>query len=517
MTDLPEVIQAMMDPQAYPEPIREVEVVQTQMSFVFMTKKYAYKVKKAVDLGYLDYTTLSKRQFYCNREVELNRRLCPEVYLGVVPITRFRGKFYLEGKDRPVEYAVKMLRLPKFEMMDFLLEHDRVTPEMVSAVAEKIATFHGTALTNDTISAFGELENIRRNNDENFEQTEKYIGSVITRSKFQALRDFTTGLLDKHEALFHRRVRDGRIRDCHGDLHAAHVCFADHICIYDCIEFNDRFRYGDVAAEVAFLAMDLDHYGHADLSHRFVDAYVARTGDEELKTLLGFYKCYRAYVRAKVSCFKSDDPYIGREEMMQSAEVARSYFDLAASYARKKPLLLVTTGLVGTGKSTLARALAQRLGMAVFSSDVIRKQLADVPAGEHRSEEFNRGIYSEAFSRRTYDKLFSGAAEVLREGGSVILDASFIRSEERRKAVQIARDLKADYYILQCVLDEDNIRERLEQRKKEVSASDGRWELLAPQKALYDPVTEVPGKRHLIIDTSVPLTEAVRQVMQRTG
>jgi uncharacterized protein len=242
MSDLPEPIQALLDPQVYPEPIREVEMLQTQMSFLFFTRKHVYKVKKAVDLGYLDYTTLSKRLFYCQREVELNRRLCPDAYLGVVPITRFRGKYYLEGKDRAVEYAVKMMRLPRFEMMDFLLEHHRLTPRMVARVAQKVADFHRDALTNDTIGAFGAPEMIARNNDENFTQTEKYIGDIIPAKQYQAIQSFTTGFIENNRSLFAERVESGRIRDCHGDLHAAHICFADDICIYDCIEFNDRFR-----------------------------------------------------------------------------------------------------------------------------------------------------------------------------------------------------------------------------------------------------------------------------------
>jgi len=517
MSDLPEVIQAMLDPGVYPEPILEVEMVQTQMSFVFLTKKHVYKVKKAVNLGYLDYTTLSKRQFYCQREIELNRRLCRGVYLGVVPITKYRGKYYVEGKDRPVEYAVKMRHLPKYEMMDFLLQHDRVTPEMVASVASIMAGFHKSALTNATISAFGSLDSIRENNDENFLQTEKYVGSTITRHKFEMLRDYTSRFIEEQGTLFQRRVSDGRIRDCHGDLHAAHICFAENICIYDCIEFNDRFRYCDVASEIAFLAMDLDHYGRADLSRQFVAAYVDGTGDEQVKDLLKFYKCYRAYVRGKVNSFKLDDPYLSREEKQREMVRAGSYFDLAASYLRRKPLLLITTGLVGTGKSTLARALAARLGLTHISSDVTRKQLANIPLTEKRPEGFDQGIYSTEFSRRTYDKMFAGAAEVLGEGGSVILDASFIQSAERVKAKELAKKMNAEFFILHCVLEEDIIKERLEQRAKAGSVSDGRWEILEPQKARFEPVTEVKDKRHIILDMCQPEGAVVEAVLQRTG
>lgn len=333
MPQLPELVQALLNPKAYPEtPPQGIELMQTQMSFVFLTDDYVYKVKKPVNLGYLDYTTLDKRQFYCQREVELNRRLCPEAYLGVVPITQNKGDISIEGQGKVIEYAVKMRRLPHQAMMDMLLANNQVSPQMVTSVAEKLVEFHLRVETNDNISAFGDLEAITKNTEENFSQTVEYIGRTISQAKYRRIKNYTDNFIDKNTPLFRERITDGRIRDCHGDLHAAHICFTNGICIYDCIEFNDRFRYCDVASEVAFLAMDLDHYGRADLSQSFVNAYVAQSQDEELLRLLDFYKCYRAYVRGKVESFKLDDPYISEEEKTRVLAVARSYFDLAESY-----------------------------------------------------------------------------------------------------------------------------------------------------------------------------------------
>ena len=332
MPPLPELAEALLDPEAYPDPPQTVELAQTQMSFVFMTGDYVYKVKKPVNLGYLDYTTLDKRQFYCQREIELNRRLCPDVYLGVVPITRHRGRISIDGQGRAIEYAVKMRRLPPEAMMDVLLIKNKLSPQMVAEVAEKLAEFHQKAETNAAISAFGDLDTITVNTEENFTQTEKYIGNTISREKYQHIKAYTNRFIEENAPLFRKRIADGRIRDCHGDLHAAHICFRDGICIYDCIEFNDRFRYCDVAAEVAFLAMDLDHYGRADLSQHFIDAYVASSQDRELMALLNFYKCYRAYVRGKVESFKLDDPHISAEEKNRVLTIARNYFELAESY-----------------------------------------------------------------------------------------------------------------------------------------------------------------------------------------
>jgi aminoglycoside phosphotransferase family enzyme len=329
---LPSVVEALLKPPAYPHKPPKIELVQTQMSFVFLAGEYVYKIKKPVNLGYLDYTTLKKRHFFCGQEVELNRRLCPDVYLSVVGIVEENGGFRVEGQGKAIEYAVKMGRLPQDRMMDVLLPRGEITREMVARVAEKLVSFHQKAEANQEIAAFGGLDVIRRNCDENFAQTEKYIGLTIFRAKYERIRGYTDGFMKSNAGLFDKRVKEGRIRDCHGDLHAAHVCFTDDICIFDCIEFNDRFRYCDVASEIAFLAMDLDRYQQAGLSRHLVTTYVSLSHDEELLKLLNFYKCYRAYVRGKVESFKLDDPYIPEVETAKVSTAARSYFQLAESY-----------------------------------------------------------------------------------------------------------------------------------------------------------------------------------------
>ena len=313
--------------------------------------------------------------------------------------------------------------------------------------------------------------------------------------------------MQENEGLFNERVVKGRIRDCHGDLHAAHICFTDGICIYDCIEFNDRFRYCDVASEIAFLAMDLDHYGRADLSRSFVKAYVSQSRDGGILKLLKFYKCYRAYVRGKVESFKTDDPYISETEREKTRTAATGYFDLAEAYTRKKPLLIITVGLVGTGKSTVARALAKRLGLTVISSDITRKKLAGMPPMEHRFEGFSGGIYTPEFTRQTYDTMFAEAKDILASGDSVVLDASFIRSEERLKAKQLAEDINADFLIVETVLPEDIIKERLARRLELGSVSDGRWEIFLPQKQRFEAVNEVAENQHIVVDTSSSIDE----------
>ncbi len=332
MPELSVLLQALSSPKAYPHNPQEVELVQTQISAVFLAGDYVYKVKKPVDFGFLDFTTLDKRRFYCQQEVTLNRRLCPDAYLGVVAITQDGDTISVEGNGIEVEYAVKMHHLPHQRMMDRLLQSNQVTPEMVERVADRLVEFHRQAEMSEQLASIGGLDTVTQNTEENFVQTEDYVNLTIAPEQYEKLKNYNYSFLKGNAELFAKRVSEGRIKDCHGDLHAAHICFSNGICIFDCIEFNDRFRYIDVASEVAFLAMDLDLHGRPDLSKHFVDAYVGASGDEELLALLDFYKCYRAYVRGKVEGFKLNDPHISEEEKTRTLAVAKRYFELAETY-----------------------------------------------------------------------------------------------------------------------------------------------------------------------------------------
>jgi uncharacterized protein len=513
---LPEIAQAMLEPSFYPEKPDKVDLMQTQMSFIFIAGKYVYKLKKPVNLGYLDYSSLEKRRYFCEQEVELNRRLSPEVYLGVVPLYKNEGRYSFAEDGEIADYTVKMMYLPQDRMLDVLLRKSSVTEEMMEQVAAKMADFHSRAATDEEIGSFGKLDAIKVNTDENFDQTEKYIGKIITKEQYDHIKEYTDRMLEENPELFKDRVDKGRIKDCHGDLHAAHICFTNGISIYDCIEFNDRFRYCDTASEIAFLAMDLDHFGRADLSRAFVKSYIEHSRDEQMKNLLKFYKCYRAYVRGKVGCFKSDDPYIGEQERQQNIESTKSYFELADMYVRRHPVLFITTGLVGSGKSTLADNLAKRSGAAVISSDVVRKRLAEVPLNEHHYGEMDTGIYSSDFSEKTYGKMYSDAEEILTDGDSVILDATFSRKQDRERAEAIAGKTGADFYILECRLDEETTRKRLDERGKKVSVSDGRWEIYVKQKDKYEPVSGSESN-HFVIDTAGSLKEQIDKIIEAVG
>jgi uncharacterized protein len=333
MQDQKQVVEALLEPDAYSEETGKIELIQTHISFVFLTKKYVYKVKKAVNFGFLDFSTLDKRQFFCEKELELNRRLCPEIYLEVVSINKAKS-IKIKGSGETVEYALKMKRLPQERIMTVLLKEGKVDKKTIDAVAQMVAQFHSQARTNREISQFGSLKIVKTNWDENFAQTTKYINQTISQTEFEFIQTKINNFLEKNQSLFDSRIADGFIRDCHGDLHSGNIFITDKICIFDAIEFNDRFRYADVASDVAFLAMDLDYQQKSNLADYFIEQYLAHSKDAQLKQMLPFYKCYRAYVRGKVISFKLDDPNIKSEEKIAAIKEAHTYFRLAAKYAK---------------------------------------------------------------------------------------------------------------------------------------------------------------------------------------
>jgi len=328
-----QVVEALMKPEAYDEEAGSIELVQTHISFVFLTKRFVYKVKKAVDFGFLDFTTLEKRRFFCEKELALNRRLCGDMYLEVVPINK-SDAIKIKGEGETVEYAVKMKRMPQEKMMSKLLEENKVDDRLVDRIAKIIAEFHSKAETNRRISEFGSLAIIETNWKENFTQTEEYVGKTISTEDFKLIRERVEDFMKRNVSPFEKRMAEGRVRDCHGDIHSGNIFVTNGIYIFDAIEFNERFRYSDVAADVAFLAMDLDFKELTKLSTFFVGKYVEYSGDQELTKLIPFYKCYRAYVRGKVTSFKLKDPSISSEDKSAAKKEAKAYFKLASTYAK---------------------------------------------------------------------------------------------------------------------------------------------------------------------------------------
>ena len=507
----PALVQALLRPGAYPQEERpaRVELVETHVSYLFLTASYVYKVKKPVDYGFLDFTSLEKRRHFCRQEVLLNRRLSPQVYLGVVEVRRDGDSYAVEGPGETVEYAVQMRRLPRSRTMSELLRNRALDAAQVRRIAQRVQSFHQAAETSPHVTALGGIETVRSNVLENFAQTERYIEQTVSRRDFRRTLAYSQAFLAEREALFAQRAGEGRIRDGHGDLHTAQIFVDDDVAIIDCIEFNERFRYGDVASDLAFLAMDLDYYERDDLSRALVDAYVEASGDRGVEDVLDFYKCYRAWVRGKVTSFRLDDPSLSPPARRSLADEARRYFRLAGRYARPSgPVLLLTAGLVGTGKSSLARDIAGPLGAEVLTSDVIRKEMAGIPVTERRYAPWGTGLYTDESIEDTYSELHRRAQAGLERGRAVVLDASYRKQSWREAALDIARQARVPALVLECVAPEDDVRARLERRmRRRQDASDGRWEIYVQQKASYEPLTELSSSEHLTIDTAAPRSQ----------
>ncbi len=327
--DILSLQKALLDPGIYPDRPKEVGFFETHISLLFFTGNHVYKVKKPVDFGFLDFTSLEKRKYFCEQELRLNRRLSPEIYLGVVKVKQDGRRISLDGRGEVVEYAVKMKQIPEELLMNKLLEKGQVTPKMIEAVSEKLAHFYSIAETSDFIKSFARPERIKQDTDENFEQTEKYIGITISKDVYVEIQNRTNGFFRNQAKIFYQRITADRIRDCHGDLRLEHIFWGDEISIFDCIEFNERFRYTDTAADIAFLAMDLDYHGREDLSEHLIQTYVQKSEDQGLMKVLNFYKCYRAYVRGKVESFRLDDPNIPEREKREALQRAQKYFNLS--------------------------------------------------------------------------------------------------------------------------------------------------------------------------------------------
>lgn len=502
----PRLVESMADPAFYPQHPEKVETLQTHISYVFIAGDLVYKVKKPVNFGFLDFTTLEKRRRFCEQEVTLNRRLAPDAYLGVVPICEDEaGRLHLGEGGRIVEYAVKMIRLPQDRMLKVLLAQGRVGPERMKDIAAKIADFHARAATGGEIDEMGKIATIRFNCVENFEQTEKYVGLAVTREKYDFMRDYVDFFLAEQRELFERRIAEHRIRDCHGDLHIEHICLVDGIVVFDCIEFNERFRYSDTASETAFLAMDLDFNGYSEHARVFIDSYIRSSGDRDLRKLLDFYMSYRAYVRAKVISFRLDQPGLAEAERKQILETASRYYELAFRYAARplRPVMVLISGLMGSGKSVMARNIGSYLDAKIVRMDVVRKEMLQIAPTERHYEEFGGGIYSEKVSEDAYKLALSTAAGELEEGRSVIVDASFKRRSERLKAKEIAERTGAEFFVIECVCPESEIKRRLKRRMSNLEEpSDGRWEIFQAQKRDFEPITELPGNAHIVVDTS---------------
>src|SRR5438034_10621031 len=397
-----ELIAFLESPASYPDEPAEVRAVQTHISWIFIASPFVFKVKKPVNLGFLDFSTLEKRHHFCRREIALNRRLAPEVYLEVFPIYKTTSGFSFNPEGEIAEYAVKMKELPHGCFLNELLEKNLVGEKEINRVISALRQFYQAETPTPEIEQWGTPEKLKISTDENFTQVERFIGKTISPAGFDTIRHYTDQFYVVNKNLFHERIQQHRILDCHGDLHLDHVHLTpEAVTIFDCIEFNDRFRFIDIANALAFLAMDFDFEGRSDLGNLLLRNAARELGNAGMLKVANFYKCYRAFVRGKVESIQATEPETVRPE--EHAKQAARYFRLALQYAvaGSESLVLVVMGRVGAGKTTIAKQLASELGWRIFSSDEIRKTLAGVPLTERTLSELRDRLYADQMTMKS--------------------------------------------------------------------------------------------------------------------
>ncbi|SIO61333.1 hypothetical protein SAMN05444166_6726 [Singulisphaera sp. GP187] len=493
---LTDLIVALTDPSAYPHPVDEVEVHQTHISVVFLAGPYAYKIKKPLDLDFLEYGTLENRLQFCELEVVLNHRLAPTVYLGVVPVVRQGRAVKMDGPGEAIEWAVKMTRLPETATMRERLRREEVGVDQVEALAERVAAFHADAEASPHISAAGRFDVVARNARENFEQATSDVGMTVSQAVFERLRGLTEEALTYHRFDIEARAMHGVPRDTHGDLRLVHVyLFPDRpppedLVIVDCIEFNERFRHADPVADMAFLAMDFARHGRPDLERAFTDAYFHASHDLEGRTLLHFYKAYRAAVRGKVEGLIAREPEIPAAERMKALASARAHWLLALGELEepgRRPCLVLVGGLPGTGKSSLAQALDRQHGFTLVRSDLVRKELARLTPEESVASPYGTGIYHPEWSEQTYAECLKRTELLLFEGKRVVVDATLGVEANRVAFLETAARWGVPTVFLCCQAEPEVVRARLERRKHD--ASDADWSIYLEAAADW----EAPG------------------------
>jgi aminoglycoside phosphotransferase family enzyme/predicted kinase len=502
MTVLPTLIQQMLKPEFYPHPVAEpIDLIQTHISYVLLTGEYAYKVKKPVNFGFLDFTALAQRKYFCEEELRLNQRGAPHLYLEVLPITSVNNQLHLNGEGEPIEYVLKMCQFPQEALFIHLFEKGKLTEKWMEDLGRVVAKFHAHAQTNDAIRSFGHIARVREAIDQNYEQTEQYISGPQTQEQFDQTRNFTDQFFQEQQALFANRIASNRIRECHGDLHLGNIClWKDQILLFDCIEFNPSFRFVDVMYDVAFVVMDLEAQKRPDLANAFLNTYVEETGDWEGLQVLPLYLIRQAYVRAKVTSFLLDEPEISEEAKAEAKKKAAHYYQLAWQYTQKhQGQLILMSGLSGSGKSTVARYFARRLQAIHIRSDAVRKHLGGISLYEKGGEK----LYTPAMTEQTYRHLLNLGIRLAAQGYAVILDAKYDQQIFRITALEQAQVNHLPFHIFYCTAPLEVLRDRLQRRKGDIT--DAGVDLLEQQLQTTQPFKELEQPYIKTLDTTQSL------------
>jgi aminoglycoside phosphotransferase family enzyme/predicted kinase len=516
------LIHALMRPELYDHPVQGFRLVETHISYVLLTGAFAYKIKKPVDMGFLDFSTIENRRHFCEEELRLNRRLAPELYLAVVPIGGTPDAPVWNGPGPAIEYAVKMREFPQEAQLDRVLFEGRLRPEHIDGLAAQLAAFHGSIPAAAPGTPFGTPEGVAKPVLDNFGPIRARFSDSREAAQLARLEDWTE---KTHRALtgdFLARKKDGFVRECHGDMHLANmVLIDDGVLIFDCIEFNENLRWIDVMSEIAFLTMDLDDRERPDLSRRVLNAYLEITGDYGGLRVLRFYQVYRALVRAKVACIRLGQAGLSDSDQRLTRKQYRTYEALAETYtAAPSPWLAITHGLSGSGKTTLSRMLLEASGAIRIRTDVERKRLFGLAPEARTASGMDQGLYAPDATERTYRKVADQARSVLAAGFPVIADGAFLKRNQRRILRSVAEESKAPFVILDLVADEFSLQSRLAERTRAGrDASEADLAVLKNQIAtreVLDPDEEISALR---VDTDNPFSvePVLSRLYRKTG
>ncbi len=514
----------LQQPGAYPD-LRpaKVELAETHVSWVFVLERDVFKVKRPVSLGFVDFRTLEQRKTACEAEIALNARLSPEAYRGIVPVRRSGDGRATFGGDGPiVDYAVHMVRQPEDRRGDVLLARGQLGKKALDRIAERMAEFHTAARCDDETSRFGAPAVIEGNIEENFAQTEGAVERYLSPAEAGELVRWQKRFVAEHHALFAERIAGRRIRDGHGDLRLdqLYVHPGDRdLTVLDCIEFNERFRFADVCADIAFLSMDLAAHRRVDLAERLLASYARASNDFDLYALADFYESYRAYVRAKIAVMQAEDVDLEAPARERAAEQARRYFLLALAESTERrsllrPVFVAVGGIIASGKSTVAERIGDLLSAPVIDADRTRKAMLGVAATAPVHEGAWHGAYDPAFTEKVYAEALRRAGAVLASGRPVVLDASFRSASMRARAREAATGHGVPFRFALCRADPDVCRARLAEREQRPGVSDGRLAIFDDFCSRFEPVTEVAPDELVVLDTARPLAETERALRQ---
>lgn len=502
------LIAALQNPALFPHPVEQFQVIETHISWVLLTGPYVYKIKKPMNFGFLDFTTLSAREHFCHEELKLNGRLTEDLYLEVLPITGTAQAPQLGGQGEAIEFALKIRQFPQDGLLSTLQAKGELTIAHIDEMARQIADFHMSTPRVLSENPLGSPEYAMAPVTQNFEQILPFLSEKADLVQLNALEAWANASYARLEPLMARRKAEGFIRECHGDIHLGNMTLIDgKVVIFDCIEFNEPFRMTDVYADIGFLAMDLEDRGLKSLSRRLISQYLEHTGDYEGLELLNFYKAYRALVRAKVALFSlsADADHVQRATTLRQY---RNYANLAESYsAIPSNFLAITHGVSAVGKSHVAMRLVEALGAVRLRSDVERKRLF----GD------SQDLYSADISSKTYQRLNELAAVVLHAGFPVVIDATYLKHEQRLTTANVAEATGAPFLILDCAAPKAVIRGWLAQRQAQNSdPSDATMEVIEAQLASREPLTadETLRTRHVETNLSGDLDKLVTDIRQ---